>query len=72
MFSNELFRSWLFILVGGACFAAFFGVIMMMSEVYFFEATRMSLAVKGIIGLSFFGYVGLAWVLRSGDFGRFG
>lgn len=71
MFSNEPFRSWLFILIGGACFAGLFGMIMMMSEVYFFEATRVTSAVKGIIGLSFFGYVGLAWVLRS-DTNHFG
>jgi hypothetical protein len=67
MFSNELFRSWLFILLGGACFALIFGGIVMMSEVLFFEATHVSSAVKGIAGLSFLGYIGLAWLLRTSE-----
>jgi hypothetical protein len=72
MFSNDLFRSWLFILVGGTCFAAIFGVILMMSEVFFFEATAVSPAVKGIVVLSFAGYVGLAWLIRSDGRDGFG
>jgi hypothetical protein len=65
MFSDAFFRSWLFIIVGGACFAGIFSLIVMMSEVLFFEGVATSAPVKGIFMLSFFGYVGLAWVIRS-------
>jgi hypothetical protein len=65
MFSSELFRSWLFILISGACFAAFFGAIVLMSETLFFEASGLSSTVKGIAGLSFLGYVGVAWLIRT-------
>jgi len=66
MFNERAFRSWTDILMGACVVSTLFLGLMLMAEEVVGDGARLSRAVVTITAAAFLGYVGTAWIIRSG------
>ena len=67
MFDRSVFRTWGRVVAGASLLAGLFMVLMLLVEQVAGDGARLTRAVVGIGAAAFLGYVGTAWIVRSGE-----
>jgi hypothetical protein len=67
MFDGRAFRTWGRVLLGACVVSSLFLGLMLMTEEVVGTGARLSRAVVTVTAAAFLGYLGTAWIIRSGE-----